>query len=298
MATSSLKPSELVHSVHAFLVEGDLAKAAKALNKEALLASQPTPETLVPIADAVGAWAKRAKKKDGREPSGDDAFAAVHAFLKSCGLAKAAKALAKAAAVDGGDGGAPPPLLEAAAAYVKKAGKAAKKKGGAGSAGASAPATPAPVAEAPKKKTKKRRRSESEDLRQEEARNSAAKKKLGDAAAAMDAWIAKQAASPPPPKPLKGAKSPGDRRSPGTSFERVDSAKWMATIRDDRMKDNSYAAQFGDGGWGATASAKLLTVQGKDFRHEKTKKKRGGYRGGTVDMGSNSVKYVYSDDEA
>ncbi|CAF2330889.1 unnamed protein product [Brassica rapa] len=33
------------------------------------------------------------------------------------------------------------------------------------------------------------------------------------------------------------------------------------------------------------------------FRHEKTKKKRGSYRGGEIDVRSHSVKFEYSDDE-
>lgn len=62
--------------------------------------------------------------------------------------------------------------------------------------------------------------------------------------------------------------------------------------------DNSYEARFGDGGYGAKASAKLVTVRGKDFRHEKTKRKRGTYRGGTIDTGSGtSFKFAHSDDE-
>jgi hypothetical protein len=32
-------------------------------------------------------------------------------------------------------------------------------------------------------------------------------------------------------------------------------------------------------------------------RHEKTKKKRGTYRGGPIDMGSNSIKFEESDGE-
>ena len=53
-----------------------------------------------------------------------------------------------------------------------------------------------------------------------------------------------------------------------------------------RLGDNSYNAAFGGGGWGARANEKLMKVQGKDFRHEKTKKKRGGYKGGAIDMGA------------
>lgn len=54
------------------------------------------------------------------------------------------------------------------------------------------------------------------------------------------------------------------------------------------MKD---AKAFGVDGYGAKASEKLMTVRGKDFRHEKTKKKRGSYRGGSITMDSNSFKY-------
>ena len=35
----------------------------------------------------------------------------------------------------------------------------------------------------------------------------------------------------------------------------------------------------------------MLQVRGKDFRHEKTKKKRGTYRGGVIDNAVNSVKF-------
>ena len=40
-----------------------------------------------------------------------------------------------------------------------------------------------------------------------------------------------------------------------------------------------------------------VQVRGKDFRHEKTKKKRGTYRGGAIDNAINSFKFE-SDDEA
>ena len=36
-------------------------------------------------------------------------------------------------------------------------------------------------------------------------------------------------------------------------------------------------------GWGFKAQQVLGAVRGKDFRHEKTKKKRGSYRGGSID---------------
>jgi len=39
-----------------------------------------------------------------------------------------------------------------------------------------------------------------------------------------------------------------------------------------------------------------LQVRGKDFRHEKTKKKRGTYRGGAIDNAVNSFKFDSDDD--
>lgn len=37
------------------------------------------------------------------------------------------------------------------------------------------------------------------------------------------------------------------------------------------------------GSWGERANVDLKHTRGKSFRHEKTKKKRGSYRGGTID---------------
>jgi len=37
-------------------------------------------------------------------------------------------------------------------------------------------------------------------------------------------------------------------------------------------------------------------VKGKGFRHEKTKKKKGTYRGGAIDTRVNSIKFTFSDD--
>jgi hypothetical protein len=49
--------------------------------------------------------------------------------------------------------------------------------------------------------------------------------------------------------------------------------------------------QFGEDGFGAKANMILSTVRGKDFRHEKTKRKRGTYKGGEISLASNSFKY-------
>ncbi|XP_016508539.1 uncharacterized protein LOC107826104 [Nicotiana tabacum] len=69
-------------------------------------------------------------------------------------------------------------------------------------------------------------------------------------------------------------------------------------FKDDRLKDNSYWAKDGaEIGYGAKAQEVLGQVRGRDFRHEKTKKKRGSYRGGQIDLQSHSVKFNYSDEE-
>ncbi|KAF5201862.1 Nucleolar and coiled-body phosphoprotein [Thalictrum thalictroides] len=67
---------------------------------------------------------------------------------------------------------------------------------------------------------------------------------------------------------------------------------------DDRLQDNSYWAKDGaDIGYGAKAQEVLGQVRGRDFRHEKTKKKRGSYRGGQIDLQTHSIKFNYSDEE-
>ena len=49
------------------------------------------------------------------------------------------------------------------------------------------------------------------------------------------------------------------------------------------------------GSWGEKANDVLKTTKGKSFRHEKTKKKRGSYRGGKIDTNTYSIRF--SDDE-
>ena len=69
-------------------------------------------------------------------------------------------------------------------------------------------------------------------------------------------------------------------------FRRVESDK--IEITNAALRDNSYKS-FDT--YGAKASKDLIVTQGKSFRHEKTKKKRGSYRGGEINMGVNSVKF-------
>ena len=58
------------------------------------------------------------------------------------------------------------------------------------------------------------------------------------------------------------------------------------------LKDNSYKS-FDT--WGAKANQDLIVTRGKGFRSEKTKKKRGSYRGGAINVGVNSIRFDDSD---
>lgn len=80
------------------------------------------------------------------------------------------------------------------------------------------------------------------------------------------------------------------------SFQRVEVKE--VNFSDPRLQDNSYWGKDGaENGYGAKAQEVLGQVKGKDFRHEKTKKKRGSYTGGMIDLQSHSIKFSYSDEE-
>ncbi|CAL1358429.1 unnamed protein product [Linum trigynum] len=79
-------------------------------------------------------------------------------------------------------------------------------------------------------------------------------------------------------------------------FQRVKAEE--VVFSDERLKDNSYWAKDGaETGYGAKAQEVLGQVKGRGFRHEKTKKKRGSYRGGQIDIHSHSIKFNYSDED-
>jgi hypothetical protein len=78
------------------------------------------------------------------------------------------------------------------------------------------------------------------------------------------------------------------------AFQRVKADDWMGKKG---SWDNSYEGTFGQQGWGFKAQQILGKVRGKDFRHEKTKKKRGSYRGGLIDSNAVCSYKFESDDE-
>jgi len=64
------------------------------------------------------------------------------------------------------------------------------------------------------------------------------------------------------------------------------------------LADNSFDAKIGSrGDWGEKANEDLRCTKGKSFRHEKTKKKRGSYRGGNINTSVNSIKFDNSDED-
>lgn len=78
-------------------------------------------------------------------------------------------------------------------------------------------------------------------------------------------------------------------KRPSSPFRRVREEEIEV---DARVADNSFEAKKGAAGdWGEKANNILKYTKGKSFRHEKTKKKRGSYRGGTISTQVNSVKF-------
>ncbi|KAK9697192.1 hypothetical protein RND81_08G020400 [Saponaria officinalis] len=93
-------------------------------------------------------------------------------------------------------------------------------------------------------------------------------------------------------KDLNGSAEPKTAKA----FQRVKPEE--VEFADERLQDNSYWAKDGaDSGYGAKAQEVLGQVRGRDFRHEKTKKKRGSYRGGQIDLHTHSVKFNYEDED-
>ena len=95
-----------------------------------------------------------------------------------------------------------------------------------------------------------------------------------------------------------------DKKKGNTPFRRV----MAETIEvDPGLQDNSANTSFDT--WGAKvlklfhnfvlylkvkyfqATQDLIVTKGKSFRHEKTKKKRGSYKGGPINMGVASFKF-------
>ncbi|KAH0859815.1 hypothetical protein HID58_088076 [Brassica napus] len=153
------------------------------------------------------------------------------------------------------------------------------------------------------KSSKKRKRSEPEETKEqtEEEDDEESKRRKKDESVVDETPVKKQAADVQEngnveKSEKKSGKGLSNSKEPKKPFQRVNVEEIVFT--DERLKDNSYWAKDGaDSGYGAKAQEVLGQVRGRGFRHEKTKKKRGSYRGGEIDVRSHSVKFEYSDDE-
>lgn len=79
------------------------------------------------------------------------------------------------------------------------------------------------------------------------------------------------------------------KSEPRQRFQRVRPDE--VEVNDSRLLDNTYTGKGGES-FGMRAWNTLKKVHGKDFRREKTKKKRNTFfGGGGITMGTNSVKF-------
>ena len=79
------------------------------------------------------------------------------------------------------------------------------------------------------------------------------------------------------------------KRGQSESFRRVKEEDIV--IKKKELTDNAFEAKGGADGYGYMANQILKFTKGKSFRHEKTKKKRGTYKGGEINMGVTSIKF-------
>nr|AET50641.1 hypothetical protein [Eimeria tenella] len=78
-------------------------------------------------------------------------------------------------------------------------------------------------------------------------------------------------------------------------FQRIDDTRWISALPAE-LKDNSFWKKKNDS-FAAKAAEQLGRVRGKDFRHEKSKKKRATWKGcGEIPMTVNSIQFA-SDSE-
>lgn len=75
-----------------------------------------------------------------------------------------------------------------------------------------------------------------------------------------------------------------------TPFRRVMAEQ--AEYTDPKQRDNSFQAKQGKDKYGEKAYKDLITVKGKNFKKEKTKKKKGNYKGGQISQEVNSIKFT------
>jgi len=87
-------------------------------------------------------------------------------------------------------------------------------------------------------------------------------------------------------RPVK--KSKLKRKQSNSSFRRI---KEEEIVIKKELTNNAFEAKGGADEFGHKANQILKFTKGKSFRHEKTKKKRGTYKGGAINMGVTSIKF-------
>ncbi|CAJ1421600.1 unnamed protein product [Effrenium voratum] len=159
-----------------------------------------------------------------------------------------------------------------------------------------ASAAPAPEAESRPNKKRKREEEQAEPAAEAAEAEAAEVEAEAEAEAEMSVEVSNK-------KSKKQKKEEKEAKEKSTPFKRIDDDKWRATIKDERLLDNTHLAKqkFGlsaGDSWADKASEDLLKVKGKGFRKEMAKKKRASWRGGgEIDQGVNSVRLDNSDDE-
>jgi outer membrane biosynthesis protein TonB len=161
-----------------------------------------------------------------------------------------------------------------------------------------------PAAKKKSKKSKKKDDSDAEEEEEKEEEEKPKEKRSAKAKKGEEPAAAEEEEEEVEEKPKKGSKAGKNGNVP---FQRIksDEVTYLKVKggqnEAERLLDNTFESKFADGqlreDYGAKASAILVAVRGKDFRHEKTKKKRGTYKGGPIDLASNSIKFVNSSDE-
>lgn len=77
-------------------------------------------------------------------------------------------------------------------------------------------------------------------------------------------------------------------RKPNAPFRRVVAEN--VEFNDPRLKDNSFNPKEGKDKFAEKAYNDFRSVKGKNFRKEKTKKKKGNYRGGPINQDVMSIR--------
>lgn len=269
----SIVPSDIYPAVRRFLLESGLARALKAFDKETAQEEEPTKPSKkaralaeLELTEACQLWL------DARATSG--ASSAAPAAANGAAHAEAAAAEE-----------VPAP----AAAPAKKKRRKSQEVVAAAAEAEEAAAAEEEAAPAQEERPKKRRKKSVQLQEAAAAAEEAAEEQTKDAAAG----------APGGKKDKKKEKA--DKKPAGVPFSRIDHDKWVGSIKDNRLKDNTHKAKdkFGESAgdsWGDMASEDLLKVKGKGFRKEMAKKKRASWRGGgEIDQGVNSI--AFSDSE-